>query len=226
MINITFLFWVDIMAIEVNLTINDNRESQWLKLIGQIITGASIIIVAYISTPKSVTTQEIASKQSAAVEKPVSRPSGTVQQDAPNASNPPTGTPAIPISPSIVAPGPVKLLTVTGDSIFPPCKSQPGIFGIGAECNESTAARTNVCVTIPATAVVDTVKLYTKFLDESEDLSKSPAVKPNTDTSRSKFEGERFSVLGKDGKTQDVCWPFAHWSSHRSRIARIVVDYH
>lgn len=112
--------------------------------------------------------------------------------------------------------------TAEGSVDVGPCQGQPGVFGIKGDCNENSAARRDVCTTIPADARIDRVRLYRKWTEEPG-WSDKMEVGPGTDCDWCKFIGamKRSSANGQ----ANVCWEFLQWSSHQSRSARIVVEY-
>jgi hypothetical protein len=198
------------------------KEPPWVKIVTQIIASVGLIIAAYIAVPKGGSEDKKPSVVVIAqsVLQPQVRPSEVLQA--------PSTSPTVPApQPQVVPPteGSEAKATVAGDATFSPCKAQPGIFGLGAgNCSETTAVRANVCVAVPAGAVIDEVRLFTKFADDPAPIDTLAPVKPGTDTGWSRFEGGLIDTPSAGPRS--VCWAFAHWSSHQTRLARISVAYH
>jgi hypothetical protein len=128
----------------------------------------------------------------------------------------------------------VVVMTTVG-----PCRpsfvvNQPGTAsppGVSAEttppptpsCTESEASAITLCATIPAGATITEVQLFTHFADSDTPWSTSRVV-AGQEVGQARF-AEKY-VESPDGPgVRQICQGFAHWSTDRSRIARMVVRY-
>jgi hypothetical protein len=102
----------------------------------------------------------------------------------------------------------------TASMVVGPCK---------ANCGEPGAVRVAVCVRVPALASVTEVSLYTR-LDDSQQPWAEARVQAGQDAGQARFADKFFERPDAEaGKL--VCQGFAHWSSEKARVARILVKY-
>lgn len=196
-----------------------SKDAPWVKILTQIIASAGIIVAAYIAVPKEGGNDK---PSVVVVTQSFQQPQVPI-----NAVIPPNEGVGFsdPLPPPAAQPAPARAVTrvVAGDSTFSPCRVQRTILGLGSgNCNEESAVRANVCAAIPVDARVQSVKLFTKFTDNPTPMEKLPPVEANADTGWSRFEGGLIDQVS-EGK-RSICWLFAHWSSHQSRVARIQVS--
>jgi hypothetical protein len=91
------------------------------------------------------------------------------------------------------------------------------------DCTERSAVRVSVCAKVPAVATVKEVQLFTR-LEDSQQPWVEARVQPGQDAGQARFQEKFFEQPDSDGAKQ-VCQGFAHWSSEKSRVARILVRY-
>lgn len=90
-------------------------------------------------------------------------------------------------------------------------------------CAEQAAVRIAVCASVPASANVREVLLYTR-LEESAQSWADSRVQVDQDAGQAKFVGS--AVERPDGgMAKQVCQGFINWSGEKARVARILVKY-
>lgn len=97
---------------------------------------------------------------------------------------------------------------------LPPCE--------GGACSEGTPQRAAVCATIPATATVTEVLMFTRPEDSQQPWADAK-VAAGQDAGNAKFVDGYYERAQPDGKA--ICQRFIHWGSQKGRTARIVVRY-
>ena len=105
---------------------------------------------------------------------------------------------------------------------LPPCLSSQSVPEPSAGCNEGTALHASVCASIPATAVVTEVQVFTR-LEDSQQSWLEARVQPGQDAGAAKFVDPYYERAQADGK--EVCQRFVHWNSQKARLARILVKF-
>ena len=112
----------------------------------------------------------------------------------------------------------------TGSMVVGPCKAEvPARSAAKADCGEPGAVRVAVCARVPASASVTEVSLYTRFEDSQQPWAEA-RVQAGQDAGQARFAEKSFERPDAEaGKL--VCQGFAHWSSEKSRLARILVKY-
>ena len=105
---------------------------------------------------------------------------------------------------------------------LPPCTVALAGSDAPAGCNESNAVRASVCVTIPATAVVTEVQVFTRLEDAQQSWADAK-VQPGQDAGAAKFVDTFYERAQTDAK--EVCQRFVHWNNQKGRAARILVKY-
>ena len=105
---------------------------------------------------------------------------------------------------------------------LPPCVNSRSASESSAGCNEGTALHASVCATIPASAVVIEVQVFTR-LEDSQQPWPEARVQPGQDAGAAKFVDAYYERIQADGK--EVCQRFVHWNSQKARLARILVKY-
>jgi hypothetical protein len=105
---------------------------------------------------------------------------------------------------------------------LPPCVNKQSASESSAGCSEGSAFHASVCATIPATAVVTEVQVFTR-LEDSQQPWPEARVQPGQDAGAAKFVDAFYERTQADGK--EVCQRFVHWNSQKARMARILVKY-
>ena len=105
---------------------------------------------------------------------------------------------------------------------LPPCVNSLAASAASAGCNEGSALHASVCATIPATATVTEVQVFTRFEDSQQAWSEV-RVQAGQDAGSAKFVDAFYERAQADAK--EVCQHFVHWNSQKGRVARILVTY-
>jgi hypothetical protein len=117
--------------------------------------------------------------------------------------------------PSLVVnpPGAATPPGVTSETTQPPTPS----------CTESEGSAVTLCATIPTSATITEVELYTHFAESDSPWSAS-RVLAGQDSGQARF-GEKYVESPESPGTKQVCQNFVHWSTEHARMARMVVRY-
>ena len=105
---------------------------------------------------------------------------------------------------------------------LPPCVNSQSASGSSAGCSEANALHASVCASIPATAVVTEVQVFTRMEDSLQPWAEA-RVQPGQDAGAAKFVDAFYERTLADAK--EVCQRFVHWNSQKARLARVVVKY-
>jgi hypothetical protein len=92
-----------------------------------------------------------------------------------------------------------------------------------SSCTESEANSVTLCATIPASATITEVELYTHLADSDTPWSTS-RVLAGQENGQARF-AEKYSEAPETPGTKQICQGFAHWSTDHARVARMVVRY-
>jgi len=105
---------------------------------------------------------------------------------------------------------------------LPPCVGSQSAAEASVGCNEGTALHASVCASIPASAVVTEVQIFTRLEDSQQSWPES-RVQPGQDAGAAKFVDPYFERTQADGK--EVCQRILHWNGQKARLARILVKF-
>jgi hypothetical protein len=90
-------------------------------------------------------------------------------------------------------------------------------------CIEAEASPITLCATIPGNASVSEVALFSRAADSEAPWSASRYL-PGQESGQARFAAT-YSESTPEAGTRQVCQAFAHWSTDRARIVRMVVRY-
>jgi hypothetical protein len=106
----------------------------------------------------------------------------------------------------------------------PGTASPPGASaGAGRACTEAEASPVTLCATLPASAKVTEVQLFSRLADSDAPWSANRFV-PGQESGQARF-AEKYSQSAPEGGTQQVCQLFTHWSAEHARSVRMIVRY-
>jgi hypothetical protein len=109
----------------------------------------------------------------------------------------------------------------------PPATAAPasseGAATSARPCTEAEASPVMLCASIPATASVTEVALFSRAADSSAPWSASRYL-PGQESGEARF-APSYSESTPEPGTRLVCQGFAHWASDHARIVRMVVRY-
>lgn len=113
---------------------------------------------------------------------------------------------------------------VAASVLVGPCKTEGASKPqLKSPCSEQAAVRIAVCASVPASAAVRDVWLYTRLEDSTQAWADS-RVQAGQDAGQAKFVETAFERPDSD-KAKQVCHGFINWSSDKARLARILVKY-
>src|SRR5207253_11303459 len=112
--------------------------------------------------------------------------------------------------------------------------STPGMsspLGVSAEaatpavraCTEAEASPVTLCATIPGSAKVTEVEVFSRPADSDAPWSANRLV-PGQESGQARF-AEKYSQSTPEGATQQVCQVFTHWPAEHARLVRMIVRY-
>jgi len=104
----------------------------------------------------------------------------------------------------------------------PACASAQSGTETSATCTEARAIQVAVCASIPLSAIVTDVQVFTRAADATQSWAESK-VQPGQDSGSAKFVDTFYERA--QGEAKEVCQRFMHWSSQKPRLARILVKY-
>ncbi len=90
-------------------------------------------------------------------------------------------------------------------------------------CTEADASPITLCATIPANATLTEVELYVRA-SGSDTPWANARVTAGQDFEQARF-AEKPVEIADGAMTKQVCEGFAHWSTERARVARMLVRY-
>jgi hypothetical protein len=93
----------------------------------------------------------------------------------------------------------------------------------GHACNEAEGVPVTLCATIPASATVTEVALFSRPADTDTPWSASRFL-PGQESGEARF-AEKYSESAPDSGTRQICQAFAHWSADHARVVRMLVRY-
>jgi len=106
----------------------------------------------------------------------------------------------------------------------PGTASPPGASAeAGRACTEAEASPITLCATIPGSAKVTEVQLFSRLADSDAPWSANRFV-PGQESGQARF-AEKYSQSTPEGATQQVCQVFTHWSAEHARSVRVLVRY-
>jgi len=104
----------------------------------------------------------------------------------------------------------------------PACASAQSGTETSATCTEARAIQVAVCASIPLSAIVIDVQVFTRAADATQSWAESK-VQPGQDAGSAKFVDTFYERA--QGEAKEVCQRFMHWNSQKPRLARILVKY-
>jgi len=115
-------------------------------------------------------------------------------------------------------------------AVLPPCRPAAALASgaVGtpppaSACTESEATAVNLCASIPATATVAEVELYTRPVESDAPWSAARA-QPGQELDHARFASSVTEASDSE-TTKLVCQAFSHWASDKARTARMVVHF-
>lgn len=128
------------------------------------------------------------------------------------------GTDGVVVTAVVSACRPALVIHAPG-SASPPAASAEA----SRSCTEAEASPVTLCATIPASAKVTEVELFSRFTDSDTPWSADRFV-PGQESGQARF-AEKYSQSAPEGGTQQVCQLFTHWSAEHARSVRMIVRY-
>jgi hypothetical protein len=92
-----------------------------------------------------------------------------------------------------------------------------------APCTEAEAVPVTLCATIPASATVTEVALFSRPADADTPWNTSRFL-PGQAAAEARF-AEKYSESTPESGSRQVCQVFAHWSAEHARAVRVLVRY-
>jgi hypothetical protein len=110
----------------------------------------------------------------------------------------------------------------------PGAATPPGVTADGAQpatpsCTEAEASSVTLCATIPASATITEIELYTRVAQSDAPWSTSRVI-AGQESGQTRF-AEKYVETPEAPGTKQICQSFAQWSTEHARVARMVVRY-
>lgn len=101
--------------------------------------------------------------------------------------------------------------------------STAGATAPARACSEAEATPVTLCVTIPASATVTEVALFSR-LDDTQTAWSASRYLPGQESGLARF-ADKYSETAPEAGTRQVCQTFAHWDAEHARVVRVLVRY-
>lgn len=131
------------------------------------------------------------------------------------------GADGVVVGATVAACRPALVISAPGSASPPGLSSAPP--AAGRACTEAEASPVTLCATIPASARITEVELFSRLADSDAPWSAN-RYSPGQESGQARF-AEKYSQSSAEGGTQQVCQAFAHWSAEHARSVRMVVRY-
>ena len=132
------------------------------------------------------------------------------------------GTDGVVVTATVAACRPALVVSAPGTS-SPLGVSAEGPTPAIRACTEAEASPLTLCATIPGSAKVTELELFSRPADSDGSWSANRFV-PGQESGQARF-AEKYSQSTPEGGTQQVCQAFTHWSADRARLVRMIVRY-
>jgi hypothetical protein len=90
-------------------------------------------------------------------------------------------------------------------------------------CSEADATPVTLCASIPGSATVTEVVLFSRFDDADTPWSANRYL-PGQEAGQARFS-DKYAETTPEAGTRQVCQTFAHWSPDHARVVRVIVRY-
>lgn len=121
------------------------------------------------------------------------------------------------------AASPAAASPAASPAVAAPAASSAAAAAAAHVCSEADAVPVTLCATIPASATVTEVALFSRPADADTPWSASRFL-PGQESGDARF-AEKYSETPPESGTRQVCQAFAHWSADHARVARMLVRY-
>jgi len=132
------------------------------------------------------------------------------------------GTDGVVVTATVAACRPALVVSAPGTS-SPLGVSAEGPTPAVRACTEAEASPVTLCATLPGSAKVTELELFSRPADSDAPWSANRFV-PGQESGQARF-AEKYSQSAPEGGTQQVCQAFTHWSADRARLVRMIVRY-
>jgi len=125
---------------------------------------------------------------------------------------------------AVAATVPACRIAAASPAAAAPAAAAPAAAAVTAHvCSEAEAVPVTLCATIPASATVTEVALFSRPADADTPWSASRFL-PGQESGDARF-AEKYSETAAESGTRQVCQAFAHWSADHARVVRMLVRY-
>jgi hypothetical protein len=131
------------------------------------------------------------------------------------------GTEGVAVTATVPACRPVPASGAPGASV-PDGPAETGTAA-GRTCTEAEASPVTLCATVPASATITEVALFSRLLEAQTPWGASRLL-PGQESGQARF-AEKYSESAPEAGTRQVCQVFAHWSAEHARVVRVIVRY-
>src|SRR5207302_1928915 len=125
------------------------------------------------------------------------------------------GADGVVVAATVAACRPALVINAPGTASPPAASAEAG-----RACTEAEASPVTLCATIPGSAKVTELELFSRPADSDGSWSANRFV-PGQESGQARF-AEKYSQSTPEGGTQQVCQAFTHWSADRARLVRMI----
>jgi len=132
------------------------------------------------------------------------------------------GADGVMVTATVAACRPALVVNAPGTA-SPPGVSAEAAAPAARACTEAEASPVTLCASIPASAKVTEVELFSRLVDSETPWSANRLV-AGQESGQARF-AEKYTQTAPEGGTQQVCQAFTHWSADHARNVRMIVRY-
>jgi hypothetical protein len=120
-------------------------------------------------------------------------------------------------------PAPAASASATSSTAALADAATPAASSAARSCSEAEASAVTLCASIPASASITEVALFSRLAEADTPWSASRFL-PGQESGQARF-AEKYAEGTPEAGTRQVCQAFAHWSADHARLVRVLVRY-
>jgi hypothetical protein len=132
------------------------------------------------------------------------------------------GSDGVVVMATVAACRPALVVSAPG-AASPPGAASEAPAPAARTCTEAEASPVTLCATIPGSASISEVALFSRTADSDAPWDTNRFL-PGQETGQARF-AEKYSLSAPEGGVRQVCQQFAHWSTEHARVVRMIVRY-
>jgi hypothetical protein len=132
------------------------------------------------------------------------------------------GADGVAVTATVAACRPALIVNPPGTA-SPPGAATEATPPVPRSCTEAEASPVMLCASIPGTATIIAVDLFSRLADSDVPWSASRFL-PGQESGAARF-AEKYTETPPDAGMRQVCQGFSHWSAEHARMVRMIVHY-